>query len=107
MFGYRVCLLSCVIIIILLYLIQKNDRMKPIISPLLFQISQLGEKRFENPQTSNLHYILVDCLAIHELMEEKRSHEELGLEVEEGQRGGRRQQVSEILYDLTIIRIVM
>ena len=36
----------------------------------LCQIAQLGEKRFENPQTANLHRILVDTIAIHELMTE-------------------------------------
>ena len=34
------------------------------------QIAQLGDKRFENPQTANLHRILVDTIAIHELMAE-------------------------------------
>ena len=37
---------------------------------LCFQIAQLGDKRFENPQTANLHRILVDTIAIHELMVE-------------------------------------
>lgn len=34
------------------------------------QIAQLGDKRFENPQTANLHRILVDTIVIHELMVE-------------------------------------
>ena len=39
----------------------------------MYQIAQLGEKRFENPQTANLHRILVDTIAIHELMTEGES----------------------------------
>ena len=37
------------------------------------QIAQLGDKRFENPQTANLHRILVDTIAIHELMVEEEA----------------------------------
>ena len=40
------------------------------------QISKLGEKRFENPQTTNLHRILMGCIFIHELMAEHNTTEE-------------------------------
>ena len=56
------------------------------------QIAQFGEKRFENPQTVNLHKILVDCIAIHELMAERRG---AGLEAE-----GRRQRTKATLVSV-------
>ena len=54
-----------------------------------YQVAQLGEKRFENPQTANLHQVLVDCLTIHELMVER---EREGEGEEEG--AGRRRRKS-------------
>jgi len=45
------------------------------------------EKKFENPQTANLHHILVDCLSIHELMVEREREE-----VEEGEGEERRRR---------------
>ena len=51
------------------------------------QVAQLGEKKFENPQTANLHHILVDCLSIHELMVEREREE-----VEEGEGEERRRR---------------
>lgn len=39
---------------------------------LLFcQIARVADKKFENPQTSNLNRVLLDCIAIHELMAER------------------------------------
>ena len=32
------------------------------------QISTLGDKKFENPQTANLQKVLQDCLTIHDLI---------------------------------------
>ena len=40
------------------------------------QISQMGEKRFENPQTANLNKVLEDSIAIHELMVERQQQEQ-------------------------------
>ena len=50
-----------------MHLTQKLYATKNLI---LIQIAQLGDKRFENPQTANLHRILVDTIAVHELMVE-------------------------------------
>jgi len=33
-------------------------------NPFVFQVSALGEKRFENPQTANLCKVLKDCECI-------------------------------------------
>ena len=41
------------------------------VDDLFLQIAQMGDKRFENPQTANLQQILADTIAIHELMLEK------------------------------------
>lgn len=38
-------------------------------------IAQMGEKRFENPQTTNLNKVLEDSIAIHELMVERQEPE--------------------------------
>ena len=65
----------------------------------LYQVAQLGEKRFENPQTANLHQILVDCLTIHELMVE-REREGEG-EGEEGAGRRRRKSTREKLVSTT------
>ena len=48
----------------------------------LSQISQMGERRFENPQTMNLQEILASCVAIHQLLAEKEKEEEEGEEEE-------------------------
>ena len=45
-----------------------------ILFPLSYlQLAELGEKRFENPQTVNLHKVLLDSVAIQDLMAEKRA----------------------------------
>ena len=62
-----------------------------------YQVAQLGEKRFENPQTANLHQILVDCLAIHELMVER---EREGEGEEEGTGRRRRKSTREKLVSV-------
>jgi hypothetical protein len=59
-----------------------------LLAKFLVQIAQLGDKRFENPQTANLHRILVDTIAVHELMVEGEAKPPL-----EGQRK-KAQQVS-------------
>ena len=63
-----------------------------------YQVAQLGEKRFENPQTANLHQILVDCLTIHELMVER---EREGEGEEEGAGRRRRKSTREKLVSTT------
>ena len=63
-----------------------------------YQVAQLGEKRFENPQTANLHQILVDCLTIHELMVER---EREGEGEEEGAGRRRRKSTREKLVSAT------
>ena len=35
------------------------------------QISQMGERRFENPQTMNLQSVLSACTAVHQLLAER------------------------------------
>ena len=37
---------------------------------LLFQMTAMGEKRFENPQTSNMNKILRDCILVREYLME-------------------------------------
>ena len=41
-----------------------------------FQLSCLGEKRFENPQTANLNKILIDCKLIYKCLEETQNKDE-------------------------------
>lgn len=42
---------------------------------LFLQIQELNGKKFENPQTANLHKILEDSIAINELLKEKNNCE--------------------------------
>ena len=42
----------------------------------LLQISQMGEKRFENPQSVNLQSVLSACAAIHQLLADREREEE-------------------------------
>lgn len=51
----------------------------------LLQISQMGEKRFENPQTVNLQSVLSACAAIHQLLADREREEERGGEGEGGE----------------------
>lgn len=61
---------------------------------ILFQIAQLGDKRFENPQTANLHRVLTDTMVIHGLMMEKKMADGGGEGQEEG--GGKENLVKEV-----------
>ena len=37
----------------------------------MLQISQMGERRFENPQTMNLQTVLAACTNIHQLLADR------------------------------------
>ena len=62
---------------------------------ILFQIAQLGDKRFENPQTANLHRVLTDTMVIHGLMMEKKMADGGG-EGQEEEGGGKENSVKEV-----------
>ena len=40
-----------------------------------FQVSHMGEKKFENPQTVNLHKVLQSALSIQDLIKDKDKEE--------------------------------
>ena len=42
-----------------------------------FQLSCLGEKRFENSQTANLNKILIACKLIYKCLEETQNKDEI------------------------------
>jgi len=47
---------------------------------IIFQIQELNGKKFENPQTANLHKILEDSISISDLLKERNDSSEVNTE---------------------------
>ena len=50
-----------------------------------FQIGQIGDQRYENPQSSNLQRLLMDTIDIQSIMLERKTAEEKELQEDESE----------------------